>query len=390
MSSIDFKEGQDERLERVMGEYEYTTLTPEQFVVVAQVRDVPNPILPQLKESLRTRGLINPVDVVNVDEATLQEYVDFTNRTWKRDVSLDGFADQRMLDGTYYLLVAGHTRLEAIKQLEAEDDAPQYKVTAKIHSGTSVMDIVNLQLEENIHSVPRIEQRAIAIVEQYNFGLERGQWKDKADYARQMEGHVSKKQLTDALLFADLPSKLQDYVYNNHLEYSVAIELSRALPTISEHTYVKMGDKPLNREQEERFKETVIEQLIILVHQLNGETTTQPRKLNITAAKKFIKAKTDAMNEDISVVRDSAAEETLFDLEDVGTVFADDIRKQYEALLAEIEQKPLEQVDEALRLARRLKSSAHTVDLEALMTRRTRVLKHLGSTAGMDIAVASS
>lgn len=54
---------------RVFGEYETVAVAVDDLIRLPQVRSGTNPDLPDLKESIKANGLLNPIDIAVMDEA---------------------------------------------------------------------------------------------------------------------------------------------------------------------------------------------------------------------------------------------------------------------------------------------------------------------------------
>jgi hypothetical protein len=54
---------------RVFGEYETVAVAVDDLIRLPQVRSGTNPDLPDLKESIKANGLLNPIDIAGMDDA---------------------------------------------------------------------------------------------------------------------------------------------------------------------------------------------------------------------------------------------------------------------------------------------------------------------------------
>lgn len=359
---------------KVFGEYETVTLPASNFVRLPQVRSGINPDLPQLKDSIRHRGLLNPIDVARMDEAEFNAYISFVNRTWKTDVSAVDYAYQQQPDGRYYVVVAGHTRAEAIYQLEEEDEAGyEYSIVAKVHPISSPDEIISLQLDENIHTKPSQERRAISIVETYQYGLEMGSWTNKAEFLRQAQGKFSRQTLNDAMGFAQLPSEARDFVFSGRLSYNAAVALGRASDTILEYVATRLGYDDVPAEVTVEFETAYRQRIGLMIAGIaNGS-------LNGTAAKKYIEGQTNVMAAHIYKQRNPDSEDTLFDFElaspeEQRADYLRQLDREYNAALREMGQRSVDAVSDAIRLHRRLKGGEEDSRLEVERQKRTALL----------------
>lgn len=370
---------------RRLGEYETVWHEPDFYLSLPQIRDTRNPILDDLKDSIRDGDLLNPIDVAILDEFSLLEYLDFINHTWKTNVQLADCLDKRQPDGTFFLVIAGHTRHQAVSELNVESDAPLYELPAKIHRITDPSEIIDIQVRENLHSVPRQEQAAIAFVEQYLWGLQAGQWKSKAEYIKQKQGQISHRQLNEALLFADLSDEIKQYVFTRELAYSVALEVGRAHETVAEHTLMKMGGVLDTPDLVQDFKITVNRKIISMINHMNGKTMANKKKLNVTAAKQHIKGRMNAMQQEILASRNED-EGVLFDLEMItadqqAAMYVSAIEKEFKEMLRYVEQLSIDSTDQTLALARRAERSGVALEddlIDRLEEERTQRQRHFG------------
>jgi hypothetical protein len=222
--------------ERVFGQYELLEVTVDNLVRLPQVRSNMNPKLPELIDSIRSNGLINPIDVVVMSPEQLLSHLEFINDLWGTNVQLEDFGERDL----YPVVVAGHSRVEAISAI-AQEDGVAHKVVAKVHAIDSAEQFIALQLDENIHSEPRQEQRAIAIVETYFYGLSRGKWQSPTEFQREYANKFSRKVLGEALHFAKLPAEVRDYVFAGKLYYGAGVELGKQAETVRAYAEHRCG-----------------------------------------------------------------------------------------------------------------------------------------------------
>lgn len=212
----------------VYGQYEYIVIDPNKLVVLPQVRKIKNTKLEEIMDSIEDRGLINPIDVAKLNYEELKSHINFLTQLWKKNINIDNF---KPIDGYYYVVIAGHTRLEAIKKIGKNKNA-KIDVAVKVHDVKTSEEILAIQLDENLHSEPRLEERAIAIIETYHLGIINKKWCDKNEFIKQNQNKFSRRILNDALVFADLPLEVQEYVFSHNIPFSVGVELGRIYPII--------------------------------------------------------------------------------------------------------------------------------------------------------------
>lgn len=215
----------------IFGDYEYIIIDLDKLVVLPQVRKIKNAKIDEMADSIEDRGLINPLDVARLSHDELQSHISFINGLWKKDVKINSFIP---IEDHYYVIIAGHSRLEALKK-NAKANKRKDQVSVKIHPAKTSEEILAIQLDENIHTEPRIEERAISIIETYRLGIMNGKWNDKEDFIQKNNNKFSRRVLNDALFFADLPLEVQEYVFSNNIAYAVGVELGKLRPLIEKY-----------------------------------------------------------------------------------------------------------------------------------------------------------
>jgi len=215
----------------IFGQYEYMTIDINKLIVFPQVRKVKNAKMDEITNSIEDKGLINPLDVAKLNYEELKNYIDFLNQIWKKDIDINSY---QPLDGYYYVVIAGHTRLESLKQIAKKKEV-EVQSAVKLHNVKTSEEILAIQLDENIYMGTRIEERAIAIIETYRLGIINNKWQDKTEFLQKNQDKFSRNILNDALVFADLPSEVQEYVFSNNIPFAVGVELGRISPLIEEY-----------------------------------------------------------------------------------------------------------------------------------------------------------
>lgn len=286
--------------EVVLGRYETLALRPDQYVTLAQIRGERNVVTDELKESILRQGLINLPDTTLLTRAALKEYIAFTNHTWGADATIEQFSDFELPDGRYPLIKSGLSRYQAVVELIDEGRLPyDTLLTTKLSAAETVWDIVQWQIDENIHSQPPQERRAMALVESYSFGLKQGYWADENEFihAQQLTGHdVRKGPLNQALKYAKLEPRIRNFILAGHIPYLAGVEMGATVDVLTEFTarsngYDGIDDPHLTVEQQRYIVESVAVELDIICNQItNG-------RLNSTAAKKLIQGKRNTWSE---------------------------------------------------------------------------------------------
>ncbi len=215
----------------IFGNYEYKRFFLEDLVILPQVRKAKNAKLDDLVESIAITGLINPLDVAKLNYEEMNKHINFLNKLWNKSIDINCL---KSIDGFFYVLISGHSRLEALK-INARNNGREDEVEVKIHKVSSSEGILAIQLSENIYKEPRIEERAIAIIETYYFGLECGKWQDKETFINENANKFSRKILSEALSFSDLPAEVQEYVFSENIFFAAGVELGKLSSLIEKY-----------------------------------------------------------------------------------------------------------------------------------------------------------
>jgi hypothetical protein len=163
----------------------------------------------------------------------------------------------------------------------------------KVHKVTDPLDILGIQLDENIHSEPSPERRAMAVVEMYFYGLEEQIWKNKADFLRQKGDKLSPTILNEAIGFAQLPADIMDAVYEQKIPYGIAVELGMASGTIWDYEKERGGytDETLREDSTKKLDEDYHSEVTLILAHIDNEN------LSIKSARKYIKGRVREMKE---------------------------------------------------------------------------------------------
>lgn len=293
-------EAYSEGREFVLGQYETLALRPDQYVTLAQIRGERNVVTDELKESILRQGLINLPDTSLLTHEALAEYIAFTNRTWGADVKIEQFTDLRMSDGRYPLIKSGLSRFQAITELIAEERLSRDTIlTTKLSPAQTVWDIVQWQIDENIHSQPPQERRAMALVESYRFGLQQGDWSSEDDFVRiqQAAGHdVKKGPLNQALKYAKLEPRIRNFILAGHVPYLAGVEMGATVDVLTEYVarlngFDGVDDLRITPEHRKTITSTATIELDIICSRIAGD------RLNSTASKRLVQGRRTAWGE---------------------------------------------------------------------------------------------
>lgn len=308
------------------------------IVQLSQIRGDRNKVTTALKDSILQEGLLYPPIVASVSPVLLKEYIDFTNRTWGGEANFDDFADRLRLDGNYYLMVAGHTRCAAVEELINEGVLPaNIEMPVKVVKMGSVVDIVSVQRADNLHSAPPKEREAMAIVELYVWGLENGSWSNKKEFLNSQSSqniNITRGTLRDALHYANLPSRIRNFILGGAIKYSVGVEMGAGVPIMLDFFTYKMGfsgfdDSAINEESKRQIwlaTEVCLDRLCIEI--VSGNRNTGKNR-SILESRDLIKNKLKRMKGVMVPVSD----EPLFTLQEPPSQIIDsEIRNLRQAL----------------------------------------------------------
>lgn len=309
-----------------------------EIVQLSQIRGDRNRVTTALKDSILQEGLLYPPIVASVTPALLEEYIGFTNRTWGGEANFDDFADRLRLDGNYYLMVAGHTRCAAVEELINEGALPaNIEMPVKVVKMGSVMDIVSVQRADNLHSATPKEREAMAIVELYVWGLESGSWSNKKEFLNSQSSqniNITRGTLRDALHYANLPSRIRNFILGGAIKYSVGVEMGAGVPIMLDFFAYKMGfsgfdDLSINEESKRQIwlaTEVYLDRLCIEI--VSGNRNTGKNR-SILESRDLIKNELKRMKGVMVPVSD----EPLFTLQEPPSqLLAGEIRKLRQTL----------------------------------------------------------
>ena len=209
----------------------------------SQYRRGNNPIQQTLDRSVTRIDLINPLTTGLLEPEMTSAYIEFTNMVRHTDISLEDFRpfvnrDDRNDDdnGKYLLLVAGHSRLKSLyAAANKQGIKPEnYHTWVNVrHDADSVDGILQLQIQENIHSNPSPQNTAQVLAESFLWMKETG---EKISRKRFAQSHcVSDSVMADAINYVNLPANIRELTDAGLLPYKVAAEMGRAVPVIAKY-----------------------------------------------------------------------------------------------------------------------------------------------------------
>lgn len=280
--------------EHDLGDYEYLPFKPDGLVSLSQIRGERNIVTNELKEDILFQGLINPIDVSLVSYELLDEYIQFTNRTWGSEAKIEDYMHLQLPDGRFPLLKSGHSRHTAVTELIEEKKLSQdTRIWAKISEAESVFDIVQWQRGENIHSQPPRERTAMGLVESYLYGVEKGEWHNEEEFIAIQESKgrkVKKGPLAQALKYSRLAPHIRNFILAGEVPYLAGVEMGASVDILTEYVARMSGfngvtDPRLTSEQKSKIQKTVVIELDIMCNRITNDN------LNSTASQKYIQGK---------------------------------------------------------------------------------------------------
>lgn len=265
------------------------------------------------------------LDLTLLQEETLVEYIDFTNRVWGAEVDIADFTPVR--PGLYVVMIAGHSRLESLKTYAKDKGKDESEVYAfsQIHQVDSIEDFMAIQLKENIHSEPPKDRAARAYAESFIYTKEKDKEITRAEFCRRHG--ISPGYLSEALLYADLPAEIRRLTDDGTLPFSISVELGKSMPWIKQDAEATAKVKKLKKaEFEEYVDEIVKDKLLHFIALYNGDRFNR----HITNTKIFIRHQTQAIKDRLAEAEQSEdLEMALFDA------------RQYESTPEELKAKVL-------------------------------------------------
>lgn len=358
------------------GRYDVACLSVDQIVVVSQIRPSTNPVQEELVEDIAANGLGSQLDVAVLSRDRMEDYLGFVKEIWKDETDINELTPDEA--GNYHLLIAGHSRLSAIKTLDkrrradCEDSNLLFQpanVWCKLHHQPSPQEIVSFQISENIHERPPAERTAMVLVENFEYGKRHGLWATKAQYLRSCEGKFSKYALDQALRFADLPQKVRDFTFSGRLRYQTAVALGKQRPLLA--GYYRKRFELDDQQMVDRLIEVWYGRRVMAIN---------AKGLAGAAARKYIDGQVASYKAYLANEEPQLA--VLFDPYEQAEEYRQQQIKAYRRELATLEAKPLEHWQKAVNLHRAIiGEKPDQVDIEAAHRRLASATADLGIAA---------
>ncbi len=175
-----------------------------------------------LEHSIVSAGLRNPILLSVMTPAEAEEYLDFTNRSWEADTSLDDLVPNS--DGNYFIVLAGHRRTLAMKRAVdgLEKDQSKVGVSAFLTPTDTMLDIMKIQGSENVYKPPKPQDKARLINQMFLYGMQYQIYGSIAEFID--DSPFSEHECRDALHYVLLPAGVHDYVESDVLGYTAAVK----------------------------------------------------------------------------------------------------------------------------------------------------------------------
>lgn len=221
-------------------------LPPEVFTVLTQVRGHNFEIAEDILPSILARGQITPglAAALTLNEGIA--YIDQVNIMFNSSHTIDE-APVVVLDGKEYVLplAFGHRRLLSVRAVNAliAEGKGQYTENfdglykAELHFGLTANEAIELQFNENRHSVPSPHMEARKAWGYYRFLQRENPTLSVTEFA----ARIGRKPewVRNALRFCSLPANIQGFVdgdneLNQTLPYGVLVHLARLIDGLRE------------------------------------------------------------------------------------------------------------------------------------------------------------
>lgn len=193
-----------------------------------------------LTDSLE-EGQIHAISVVMASPELIEEYRQFTNKTWGKDVQSASLRPMPEADpyypGMYAILCAGHSRTDGIREIasRAGVNPDTALIEARVFEVTSIEEILRIQISENIHSQPSPDSGLRATAEMFLFQTAKnhGVPPEKASFRRRYK--MSEQTLNDAINYVQLPPYIRALTDDDGMPFGILKEFARARQVIEDY-----------------------------------------------------------------------------------------------------------------------------------------------------------
>lgn len=331
------------------------------LIMLGQIRPDSDWFDPVLFEDIARNGLENEPTVGVQDPERFKDYLRFTNDVWRTDDNFDDFPAQ----DEYKVVISGHRRIHnvwAISRLVSGlinihggyADPGDTLISHKTVINPDPIQVLSLQMGENIYQSPPPEREAMAIVESYKWGLDKGSWSSAAEFSRVTQGRFSPRVIREALLFVDLADELRNLVFSGGIPYGTGVELGRPRPAYIKWNLFKYFEgkdfSHLNKEQQSELGETADQWLGA------RSAKIQLRKLNRTASQKQLQGYRRAWSDEIKEFEEKGMtlDLQMRDPNEEFRLVRRRLRDEYERLVVQLEGRPAQAQKRQLAIHKRL------------------------------------
>jgi hypothetical protein len=365
-------------LGETFGDFEIIKVPVDNLVILPQTRLRVNPVQSKLAESIRNEKLMNQVDIALLTPEQLENHLEFINSIWKTKATIADYEQPN--NGVYPVLIAGHSRVAAVKSIELNEGSPK-SICVKIHNITTSAEFLNLQLIENTHADINPERRAIAIVEMYFYGYDKNaksndydHWSSYDDFAKKNTG-FSKEMISDGIAFAKLSPDTRDYVFAEKLYYGAGVELGKNADTIRDYATFSLGETATEQEIDQAYNyelERMINHLID--SRVNSKGGQKKALAYINEQVSYMKDVITPKNEDdnsgqlqLNAFFNSPNEQR--------ETYLRELDKRHRDILGQIKKRPVDFAIECLELDAALTGNDPTEDIREV---RQAYMNHIG------------
>lgn len=344
----------ESELGETYGYYEYLKVPVDKIIVLPQVRSGENRAQTELTQSITSTGrLMNPVDIALMSQGQLVNHLDFINNIWNTSANINDFGEPN--NDLYPVLIAGHSRLKSIKELQADSDGPK-SIVAKIHNISSSADFLSLQLAENTYNNIKPERRAMAIVEMFQYGFNKNadaedinHWSSHADFIRKNGNNISEEMLRDGIALTKLSPEVRDFVFAGKLYYGAAVEIGKNADVIMDYAKHRLGETADTDDINKAYNFELAILINNLIESRKNSKGSLKRAINLIRQKTLYMK--DIINPPNSDDQQMSMINTILDAPNIQRKeYLTAINKEYQEAIKKIKSQPVGSLIECLKL----------------------------------------
>jgi hypothetical protein len=374
--------------EAAWGDIEIQRLPLDCIITFEQVRDEEDSLdVADLVDSfLKTRKLINHIDVARMDQDALRQYADFVNELWGTNHNVEDCPVGP--DGKYYLCIAGHRRTKGLRQAVAADPSLPAAVKCKIHDTPTALEIVSIQLNENIYREPAKDRQLKIVAETYFFGLANGLWSNQAEFAKQNSERFGHNLVSRAVNYAKLPPEIRYFTeIAKDLHINAAVELGKMVDVLRIYfSRTILGNDKAYKHLTEAQHKSLIE-LSVLTWLGHRVIHIQNEGMKPLQATQHIRG----YNKDYRRMNAARSQGLAFDLKLDGPerelqAIVAKMQREYEQMVFELGEQPLSNLSKAIRMHARILPQGEQIMFEL----GERIKSKLGSMGEQAVKAVST